>query len=340
LRLKRYMAKFKNILIVRTDRIGDVVLTTPAFKALHRAYPMAHIAVLVVPATKSLVQGNPYLNEVIVDDRDGKHHGLFGFLKLAGELRRRRFDAAFIFHTKRRYNLACFFADIPLRIGYKNEKFGFLLSRPIKDVRPLGLKHEAQYCLDVLKEIGIEKLDLDFLVPLDKDAEEWATQWLSSQGIHNGEIVAIHAGSSDPAKCWPAEKFAKLIDSLQARYHFKIVLIGSPQTIGYSKEIIQLTAQKPLDLTGQTSLAQTTSLLRRCRILISNDSGPVHIASAVGIYVVSLFMRNQPGINPERWKPLSDKGVCLFSSTGLQVEDVLESIEKILHKDHQRFFHW
>ena len=127
---------------------------------------------------------------------------------------------------------------------------------------------------------------------------------------------------------------------MQQTYALKIVLIGAPDTAGRSREIMSLRTQKPLDLTGQTSLAQTTSLLRRSRLLVSNDSGPVHIASAVGIYVVSLFMRNQPGINPERWKPLSDKGICLFSPKGLQVEDVLEAVDKVFRKDYQKFFHW
>ncbi|MBF0490791.1 MAG: glycosyltransferase family 9 protein, partial [Candidatus Omnitrophica bacterium] len=281
------MPRFHNILIVRTDRIGDVILTTPAIKAIRKAYPMAHISILVTPATKDLVEGSPYLNEVLVDDRLGSHKGVLGILHLARDIRRRNFDAVFIFHTKRRYNLACFLAGIPTRIGYKNNKFGMLLTHPVKDVRPLGEKHEAQYCLDILQKVGIQSSDLDFYIPINKEADVWATQWLSSNGVNEGEIIAIHAGSSDPAKCWSTENFAQLINSLEHRYHFKMVLIGSPDTRERSGQILHLSRSKPLDLTGQTSLAQTTSLLRRCRVLISNDSGPVHIGSAVGIYVVS-----------------------------------------------------
>ncbi|MEI7998332.1 MAG: glycosyltransferase family 9 protein [Candidatus Omnitrophota bacterium] len=334
------MSKFDNILIVRTDRIGDVVLTTPAIKALRKAYPMARISILVTPATQDLVRGSPYLDEVLLDERSGIHKGFFGFIKLISFIRKHKFDAAFVFHTKRRYNLACFLAGIPFRIGYKNEKYGFLLNHPIKDNRSKGQKHEAQYCLDVLKDVGIVNADLDFFIPVDRNAEDWANHWLSSQGFRSGEIIAIHVGSSDPAKCWPPQHFAKLIDSLQQRYSRKTVLIGAPEMLNRCGEILLLTQQKPLDLTGQTSLAQTISLLRRCRLLISNDSGPVHIASAVGINVLSLFMRNQLGINPERWKPLSNKGVYLFSPQGIEVKDVLDNVEEILGKDHQNFFHW
>lgn len=334
------MLKLNNILIVRTDRIGDVVLTTPVVKALRTAYLNARLSMMVTPSTKDLVVGNPYLDEVLLDDRSGRHQGLLGFLKLARDIRQRRFDAVFIFHTKRRYNLACFLAGVPVRIAYKNDKFGFLLTHPVRDMRSQGEQHEAQYCLDLLKKVGIEAPHLDFLLPVDKEAENWAGQWLSSQGINSGDIIAIHAGSSDEEKCWSKESFAKLIDALGRKYSLKIVLIGSKQTLDRSMEIIRLTNQKPLDLTGQTSLAQTVSLLRRCRLLISNDSGPVHIGTAVDIDVISLFMRNEPGINPERWKPLSEKGVCLYSPTGLQVEDVLVAVDIISKKDYQKSFHW
>ena len=334
------MKRFDNILIIRTDRIGDVVLTTPTIKALRKAYPMSQISILVAPSTKDLVWPSPYLDEVLLDERKGRHRGLIGLLQLARDIRRRSFDAVFVFHTKRRYNLISFLAGIPFRIGYRNEKWGFLLTNPIKDIRPLGQKHETQYCLDVLKEIGVEVKDIDFFISTQKEAENWAGNWLNSQDVKSGEIIAIHCGSSDPVKCWSVEKFAKLIDSLQQRYHLKIVLIGSVDTVERSNQIKQLTSLKPLDLTGQTSLAQTVSLLRRCRLLISNDSGPVHIAAAVGIHVISLFMRDQPGINPERWKPLSDKGLYLYSAGGLEITDVLENVERIFRKDHQKIFHW
>ena len=334
------MKRFDNILIIRTDRIGDVVLTTPAIKALRKAYPMAKLSILVAPSTKDLVWPSPYLDEVLVDDRAGRHQGVIGLLKLARDIRRKHFDAVFVFHTKRRSNLVAFLAGIPFRTGYKNEKLGFLLTNPIKDFRTQGQKHEAQYCLDVLKTIGAENNDLDLFVATQKEAEIWANEWLNSYEVKSGEMIAVHCGSSDPAKCWPVEKFAKLMDALHQRYNLKIVLLGAGDTVECSHQIKQQTTFTPLDVTGQTSLAQTVSLLRRCRLLISNDSGPVHIAAAVGINVISLFMRDQPGINPQRWKPLTDKGLYLYSAEGLEIKDVLEAVERVLHKDHQKIFHW
>lgn len=335
---------FHNILIVRTDRIGDVVLTTPAIKALRRAYPGARISILVTPSTYDLVNGNPYVDEILVDDRQGRHKGLFGFVRLVGDIRRKRFDLAIIFHTKRRYNSACYAAGIPCRLGYKNNKFGFLLNHPLKDTRHLGEKHEARYCLEVLKAVGIEAHDLDVFVPSQKKAEEWAEQWLRENDLRSDEIIVIHPGASDMSKCWPSANFARLMDRLSERYALKIVLIGSTQTVPVAAEILKQTrlASKFLDLTGKTSLGETVSLLRRARLLISNDSGPVHVAAGVGTYVISFFLRNLPGINAERWQPLGPKSFVLPKSQAaigpsvlISVDDVLELTEQIFQRDRQ-----
>jgi heptosyltransferase II len=334
---------FHNILIIRTDRIGDVVLTTPAIKALRQAYPGARISILVTPATDELVNGNPYLDEIMVDDRSGQHKGLFGFIRLVREISLKKFDLAIIFHTKRRYNLTAYLAGISYRLGYKNDKLGFLLNFPLKDFRARGEKHEAEYCTDVLKAIGIQNDDLDVFVPMQKEAEEWAAQWMQENNLRSNEFIVIHPGASDPAKCWPALNFAQLMDRLAERYPFKIVLIGSPQTKVVSTAIFgQIRkASQILDLTGKTSLAQMVSLLRRSRLLISNDSGPVHVAAGVGGSVISLFMRDQPGINAERWKPLGAKGFILKSIPtvgqpgSISVDQVLELADQILQKNNQ-----
>ncbi len=334
---------FKNILIVRTDRIGDVVLTTPAIKVLHQAYPAARISILVTPSTYDLVNGNPYVDEILVDDRQRRHKGLFGFLRLVREIRLKRFDLAIIYHTKRRYNLACYAAGIPFRLGYKNEKFGFLLSLPLKDVRPWGTKHEAKYCMDVLKAIGVENDDLDIFVPLQKEAEGWMFNWMRENNLKPNEFIVIHPGASDFTKCWPTANFALLMDRLAERYALKIVLIGSPQTISFAEEILRQTRKAPefLNLTGKTSVAQMASLLRRSRLLISNDSGPVHVAAGVGTSVISLFLRNQPGINAERWRPLGPKGFILKCDSlaggfgSISVDHVMKLTEQIFKKDGQ-----
>ena len=333
---------FANILVVRADRMGDVVLTTPFLKALRKAYPAARISILVASNAVDLVAGNPYIDEVLVDERQGRHRNVIGALKLARDIRRRNFDAAFILFTKRRYNLACFLAGVPARIGYRNEKMGFLLTHPLKDRRHFGEKHESEYCLDVLRAVGIDVDDqaaLDMLVPLRKDAEAWAVDWLKAQGADAGEIIAIHPGASDPARCWPAAQYAQLIDRLMQRYNFKIVLIGDKAMMPIAAEILRLCPRQILDLSGRTSVAQLASLLSRCRMVISTDTGPVHLGAGVGITAIALFLRDLPGVNPERWKPLGPKSFFL-SPQAVSVDGVLDLVEDILRKDSQGIFYW
>ncbi len=322
-----FMHPPKSILIIRTDRIGDVVLTTPVIKALRDAYPQARVSILVMPLTKDLVVDNPYLDEIMVDDRKGEHKGLKGFLKLVSQLRQKKYDCALVLHTKKRMNALCFLAGIPQRIGYKNNKFGFFLTHPIKDMRHHGKKHESQCCLDVLKVLGIESAALEINISVQKESEQWMEAFCQEHSIAQEEnLIAIHPGASDPAKCWPADRFAELIDALCHKYSTKVVIVGHSGIQPIAKKIMSQMAHLALDLTGKTTVSQLVSVLQRSDMLISNDSGPVHIAAGLETPVVSIFTRNQPGINPERWKPLGLKSKVV-TEPFIKVTDVLEAVE-------------
>lgn len=333
------MKSFKNILVVRTDRIGDVVLTSPAFKVLRESFPYAKISVLVTPTTKELVEGNPNIDHVLVDDRKDEHGGVFGFWRLMNSLREKRFDCAIIFHTKRRANALCFFAGIPTRVGYRNNKWGFLLTDPVADKRHEGIKHESQYCLDVIRHLGVTVGSGVVFLPLQKEAEEWAEAWLKEQKILllKDSLIAVHPGASGPEKQWTKAGFSQVIQQLIDKYSAKVVMIGSSDIQPVAQEI-QMLAQRPVwDLTGKTTVSQMASLLKRCTFLISNDSGPVHVADAVGTPVISIFTRNQPGINSARWKPVSGRGRVLSPALqkpgappeNVPVQDVLEAVDAL-----------
>lgn len=309
------MNDYRNILIVRTDRIGDVVLTTPAIAALRAQFPEANIAVLVSSYTRDLVVGNPNVNEVLVDDRKGVHKGVLGFWRLVVDIKQKNFDLAIVFHTKRRTNLLCFLAGIKNRVGYRDKNFGFLLTTGISDDRHLGQRHESEYCLELLKQIGISLGHPGSFLPIQPDAEQWINAWLKENNLTDVQIIAVHPGASDPTKCWPLGSFASLMDQISQMQGCRVVVFGAGDTIGMAKELRKLCSRPFLDLTGKTTVAQTAALLKKCRLLVSNDSGPVHMAAALDIYVISLFLRDQPGINPERWRPLGPKGFVLSNKS-------------------------
>lgn len=295
--------EIRRILVVRTDRVGDVVLTTPAMKALRDHFPGVHIAGLVSPVTAPLLRGNPCIDEVIVDDRKREHKGLRGFFRLLRRLRRGRFDLAVVFHTKRRTNALCFLAGIKHRLGYRNNKYGFLLNHPVNDDRAQGTRHEIQYCLELLRPLGVEGGSLQTFVPLEPEAVEWVHQLFFRETLL-APVAAVHTGASDPSKQWPAECFAEVIRHLAEKRRCRIVMIGTADQETLVSRIREWVDVPVLDLTGRTSIAQLAALLKHCALLVSNDSGPVHLAHAVQTPVVSIFTRNQPGINPERWGPL------------------------------------
>jgi lipopolysaccharide heptosyltransferase II len=304
----------KNILVVRADRMGDVVLTVPAIRALKHAFPKARVSVWLDASTKPLLDGLSFVDEILVED---KGRGWIGYFSFVFGLWRRKFDLVVVYNTKRRTNMACALAGIPHRLGYKNEKYGGLLTHPVEDRRHLGEKHEAEYCLDLLRQIGVESKDVALEVSLNKDAEQWADDFAAKefQGKH---FVAVHASASCSTRFWPVRSYVDLIDRL-AGAGMGIILVGGKDAQGSAKEIAADARTPVLDMTGKTSLPQLVSLLRRTRALVSNDSGPVHVAAAAGTPVVSIFLRSQPGINPERWKPLGPRSRVVLPQQGEEI---------------------
>lgn len=343
--------EFKNILVVRTDRIGDVVLTTPVLEALRKAYPTARITMMVTPVTKDIVEGNPSLNEIIVFDKKGKDKGFFNFWRFIHMLRAKKFDLALNYHLKARMNLMLFHAAIPHRIGFKNNKFGFLLTEQYLDPRTSGRRHEAEYCLDLLKHIGIETpTELHLCVGVKEESERWAEEALEAHGISLMEkLFAFHPGASCISKRWPPERFAEVADRLAEKHKARILLVGAGDSQLIAREVLLSMKQPVFDFTGKTTVSHLISLLKRCSLLISNDSGPVHLAVGVGTPVISIFGRNQPGLSKTRWRPLGmfdvalhrqDAGceVCLAHNCQLNfkclksitVENVLQTTDDIL----------
>jgi heptosyltransferase-2 len=307
---------FKRVLIVRTDRIGDVLLSTPVIKALRVQYPKAYIAMMVSPYAKDIVEGNPYLDEVIIYDKDGRHKSWLSSIKFALNIRKRRFDLAFILHPANRVHLVTFFAGIPRRIGYER-KFGFLLTDRIKHTKQCGEKHELEYNLDLLRYLGIAPEDKSLFMPIKNESERCIEDVFRQEGIkEQDKLLAIHPGASCPSKIWPSERFAEVADRLESKYGFKVLLIAGPKDIILSENVIKNMRHRAVNLAGKTSVSQLASVLKRCRLFISNDSGPVHIASAVGTPVISIFGRNQKGLSPKRWGPLGIKDKVLHREVG------------------------
>lgn len=342
---------FKRILIVRTDRMGDVILSTPVIKALRDNYPNAYIAMMVSPYAKEIVEGNPYLDQVIIYDKDGKHKSWPRSIKFSRRLKKKQFDLAVILHPTNRVHLITFFAGIRKRIGY-DRKLRFLLTDKIKHTKQLGQKHELEYNLDLIRYLGIEPLDKNLFVPISLESEKWVADLFNREGIkENDLLLAIHPAASCPSKVWPLERFAEVADKLIEKYGFKALIVSGPKDISLAKSLIKQMRHRVVDLAGRTSVSQLASLLKRSKLFISNDSGPVHIASAVGVAVISIFGRAQAGLSPKRWGPVGEKAKVLHREVGcieclahncvkefaclkaINAEDVIRAVDSIMNNE-------
>jgi len=337
------------ILLTRTDRIGDVVLSTPAIKAVRDKYPDAYIAFMVRPYAKDIVEGNPYLDEVIVYDKYGKDRSIFSTVAFAFGLKKKKFDLAVMLHPTNRAHLIAYLAGIPERMGY-DRKLAFLLTKKIPHTKQEGKKHELEYVLDLLRPIGITAKDKELFVPVREQDIKRAEELLEEHHVGaDVPIVAVNPGASCLSKRWKPENFAVVCDALAAKYKARILILSDKANKEFAARAAKAMKYEPVNLTGKTGVGVLAALLSKCDLFISNDSGPVHIACAVGTPVISVFGRKDPGLSPRRWGPTGKKSVVFHKDVGCKAclahgckidfkcleaitpAEVLTSAEKLLH---------
>jgi len=310
----------KRILIVRTDRIGDVILSTPVIKNLRENFPKSYIAFMCRPYTKDILVGNPYLDEVIVYDKYGRDKSWLNSIRFSFYLRRKRFDWAIILHPTNRAHLITFFAGIPFRVGW-DKKLSFLLSKRLPCIKDEGKKHELEYSLDILRTIGVKIYSSEVFIPFYESSEKWVADFLKEHNLDNKKqrIIALGIGASCPSKIWPASYFASLAKLLKDNLDAKILVIAQEKEKYLTQSFQEEFKEFFYDLTGKLDLPKIFSLFRRLSLFIGNDSGLIHIAWALKKPVISLFGRNDSGLSPQRWKPLGENSSYIHKDVGCKV---------------------
>lgn len=296
------------LLAIRLDRIGDVVLSLPALEAIKQRFPNSTLAVMTREETRALLEGHPLVDEVIVYryHKKGRHHGLLGNIRFMREIAKRRFDIAFVLRPAPRAHFVPFLAGIPYRVGLECGLSSLTLTKRVRDRRHEGTRHESETTLDIVRAFGIETgPDLVPRLPVYADTLSSVQKKLHASGVSIQEpFLVFHAGASCISKRWPAERFAALGRTLTERHKMPVVIVGGAAERTASANIQHAVGERASDLTGRISLPELAALLSKAKLLVSNDSGPVHIAAAVGTPTLTIFGRNRSGLSPVRWRAL------------------------------------
>jgi len=293
----------ERILVIRTDRIGDVVLSTPVLTALRQAFPSAFIAMMVRPYTRELVSGHPHADEILLDDGSGEHAGLAGFFRLLRLVRSSRFDTVLLLHPSLRLALLCFLAHIRHRTGTGYRAYSFLFNHRLFHHRRKSGRHELDLNLDLARALGAPLDHIGFYLHIPEEAHRAVASRLEELGISPGSgFVVLHPGSGGSAMDWPLSGFAILADRIQEELSLAIVITGNKAEAPLVDRLCSMMQSKPKRLDGALSIKELLALLSRAHLLVANSTGPLHMAVAVGCPVVGLYCP-LAACAPVRWGP-------------------------------------
>ena len=331
-----------NILIIKVSAIGDVILATASIRAIRKKFPHAKIFCLVGSQSRQILQRCPYIDEVIV--YDFKNCAMKDILKIARELRKYTFDIVIDLQNNTKSHVLSFLSLARNRYGYANKKLSFLLNHRVEET-PIAVS-PVEHQFRTLEMLGISLDEADLELWISDEDEAHINELLESHWIADTDkLIGINLSASRKwiTKNWPLSNFAKLCDELSAR-NIRVVITGSEQDYDLAEELLTMTKSKPFVAVGQTSLMELASLIKRCKVFLSADSAPLHIAAAVETPIVALFgptlpLRHMPPAkNSIVIRKKLDCSPCYKSSCKtvncmqqISVKEVLEAIEKLIN---------
>lgn len=308
--MKPTIARLRRILLVRNDRIGDLVLTLPAMQAVRRQWPKAHIAALVSRYAGPLLAGSPYVNQVLLDNPDETAG------KLAERLAALEFDAALVFNTNTRNCLAVWRAGIRRRVTWAYKPVGLLTgNHRIWRRRTHPPIHEAEFALEFVRALGGAAVmgNLDPRLTIDAAAQQRLRTRLERELPGGGPLFGVHPGNLGSAYNWPADNYVALVARLARQG--RVMVTGSPTERTLCE---RMRADLPADLALRVSvyndltLPELVAAIAQQSALVVSSTGPMHVAGVLGTPVVALFSPH-PVHAPAKWSPLGSNHTVLVA---------------------------
>ena len=301
------MSHPRRILVVRTDRLGDVILTLPMLALLRARYPDAWLGMLLSRYTGEIVRNHPAVNVFLWNDDAGKPRPSSA---LIAEIRAQRFDTVFLVHPTPRLAWIMMRAGIPQRIGTGYRYYSVLMTHRVFEHRKDAKHHELEYNLRLLgaldPAIRVEGVKPDFGLRLQPEAVTHIAALLASKGLGENEVFAvIHPGSGGSARDWPLDRFGALGARLAKDGGLRILVTGGAGETAAVNTVAHASGPRAVSLAGMLSLPELAALYARAAVVVANSTGPLHLAAALGTPVVGIYPQLTP-MSPARWGPYTD----------------------------------
>ncbi|MBI4388200.1 MAG: lipopolysaccharide heptosyltransferase II [Candidatus Omnitrophica bacterium] len=280
--------------------LGDVVFAAPAIRVIRNNFPTAEIICFVPERCVELLQANPYIDCVIPFDERGLHRSLFRKWRLISMLRRLQIDRVYLFHRSFTRALLFYLGGAKERIGYVTKGRGFLLTQPISE--PTEKMHAVDSMLELLKRSGLQvTADALYEFYFDKSDLERVKGMIRKEPLGFGRLVALHPGANWVHKRWPWERFRDLAKELVRRHRVNVVITGGSGDREIAEKIVKGASDpRIISLCGATKLRELGALFSLCALVVSSDSGPLHIAGGVGTNVIGIFGPTDPTMTGPR----------------------------------------
>ena len=303
----RLLPNINKILIVRNDGIGDLLNSTPAIALLRENYPDAEICVLAQPLNAPVLTGNPHVNRVLILDREGTHRRLRNRLRFYHDLHRQEFDLAIAMRTTSWSNFVTLLSGARYRLGRYHKCFKRTFTHRWQGKYKKGHVHEVDRNLELISLICTGEGNRQLVFNLLDNEVSFAKQQLMDWGIHpNDFLVCLHPGGSSFDKQWPSENYAHLADWLVREYNAKILILRGPNEAHLTRNVQKIMTYSSIAHAPE-SIRNLAALMKYCKLVICNDSGPMHIAAALNVPMVAIFGPT----DHVAWKPLSEKATIV-----------------------------
>ncbi len=285
---------WRRILLIRSDRLGDMVCALPAIDALRAARPDAKIDLLASPLNAQLAEGRPSVSEILLDGGEP-------LPRLIRRLRSRRYDAVFALQSCARTHLIAGLSGARERFGYTGKPLHRLLTRTLPGGGPDEAIHETERNLRLVETAGVQPSNRIPRLTLNEQEHAFAERWLQKRGLEtNAALIGAHPGASDPTRQYPVERFAFAADALVKRADgAALIAFAGPADIAEARRFVEAAATRA-EIAQNMSIREAAALMSRCRLLFVNASGPMHIAGALSVPLVAVFGPT----DPRRWAPV------------------------------------